>query len=93
MIPLCAFMRGPLRKPNLEIQEKAAFKSLLVSYDPDTHGEKLQSLACDRILGGILSEVCMRIVNVIPNMELKEMQTCEMWMVKGPTYNPAPILG
>ncbi len=27
-IPLSAFMRGPLRKPSTEIQEKAAFESL-----------------------------------------------------------------
>ncbi len=35
----------------------------------------------------------MRIVNVIPIMESKEMQTCEMWMSKGPTHDPVPILG
>jgi hypothetical protein len=72
MIPLCAFMRRLLRKPSLEIQEKVSFESLSLSYDPDTHGETLQSLACDRILGSIQSQVCMLIVNVIPNMEWKD---------------------
>ncbi len=35
----------------------------------------------------------MRIVNVIPNLDSKEMSMCEMWMVKGPTHDPVPIWG
>ncbi len=97
MIPLRALLRGPLRKPLREIQEKAVFESISVSYYPDTHSATLQSLACDNILGNILSEVCMCIVNVIPkldpNMESKEMLQCEMWMAKGPTHDPVPIWG
>ncbi len=53
MMPLCAYLREQLRKPSREIQEKAAFESLTVSYDPDTHSATLQSLACDSILENI----------------------------------------
>ncbi len=35
----------------------------------------------------------MRVVNVVPNIELKVMLTCDMWMAKGPTHDPVPILG
>ncbi len=93
MIPTRECMQRPLRKTGIEVQAKAAFESLSVSYYPVSHGGMLQSLAPDDILGNLLFEVCMRFVNVIPNIQSKETLMCEMWMIKGPTHDPIPVWG
>jgi hypothetical protein len=92
MFQMLEFMCGPLKKPSPELQEKAAFKSLSVTYDPEAHDRTLQSVVTE-ILSNIRSEVCMLIVNVVPNVESKEIYMCEMWMVKGPRHDPVPIWG
>ena len=44
MHPLEDFLRGPLRKPRIEVQARAAFKSLFETYQPEFHAETIRSL-------------------------------------------------
>ena len=42
--PLEDFLRGLLRKTRIEVQARAAFKSLFETYHPDFHAETIRSL-------------------------------------------------
>ena len=65
MHPLEDFLRGPLRKPMIEVQEKAAFQLLFETYYPVFHAETMRSLEWGEYLCWFCTYVCLQIANVV----------------------------
>ena len=76
--PMEDFLRGQIRKPRVEVQEKAAFQPLFEINHPDTHAETMRSLEEDKHLSW-LRMVCLQIANVVPEQECHHRQ--EMWLI------------
>ena len=77
--PLEDFLRGPLRKPTIEVQARAAFQSLFETYHPDVHAETIRSLEWDERLRLHHTMMCLQIANVVPEQERERHQ--EMWLI------------
>ena len=67
MYPITDFVRGPLCKPSMEVQEMAAFMSLWEYYDPAFYHSIIQSLEDDEIMKHHSTTVCLRIARVVPD--------------------------
>ena len=65
MHPITDFVRGPLCKPPVEVQERAAFVSLWEAYDPDVYHSTIKSLEDDEIMQHHWTMVCIRIVHAM----------------------------
>ena len=50
MHPMTDFIRGPLCKPPVEVQERAAFTSLWETYDEDVYHSTIKSLEDDELM-------------------------------------------
>jgi hypothetical protein len=72
------FQRGPLRKPSVSVQARAAFESLRENYHPDFHQNTMKSLNQDQNYSWLRTMVCLQIANVIPDMECDDRKQ-ELW--------------
>ena len=60
MHPLEDFLRGPLRKLMIEVQERTAFQSLFETYHPDFHAETMRSMEWDEHLCWLRAKGCLQ---------------------------------
>ena len=72
-------MRGPLRKSRIDVQARAAFKSLFETHHPDFHAETIRSLEWDEHLCSLRTMACLQIANVVPKQGGDRQQ--EMWLI------------
>ena len=82
MHPLEDFFRGPLRKPRIGVQARAAFKSLFETYPPEFHAETIRSFEWDEHLRSLQTSqtmVCLQIANMVPEQGGERKQ--EMWLI------------
>ena len=91
MHPLEDFLRGPLCKPSLEVQARAAFVSLYQTYEPDFHASAIKSLDEDEHLQYLktIMMVCIQITSVLPD----EGNDCkqEMWLIQANCRHEVPV--
>ena len=80
MYPISDFLRGPLCKPSVEVQEMAAFMSLWENYDPAFYHSTIESLEKDEQMMQHRTNVCLRIARVVPNECGDRKQ--ELWIVQ-----------
>ncbi len=66
MYQVSDFQRGPLCRPRIEIQARAALKAQLETYYQKTHAETILSPEKDDHLSWLLSMVCLQIANAVP---------------------------
>ena len=67
MYPLTDFLRGPLCKPTLEVQQRAAFSGLFDPHDTDIYHQVINSFKNDLIMRDLRTTVCLTIARVTPD--------------------------
>ena len=65
MFPLTDFLRGPLYKPSLEVEQRAAFSSLFNPHDTDIYHSVIDSLESDQMMNYLRTTVCLNLARVI----------------------------
>ena len=80
MYPLTDFLRGPLCKPSLEVEQRAAFSSLFDPHDTETYHRVIDSLESDLMMNYLWTTVCLTIARVIPDDDGDRRQ--EMWVLQ-----------
>ena len=82
MFPLTDFLSGPLCKPSLEVEQRAAFSSLFDPHDRDTdiYHRVIDSLESYPMMNYLRTTVCLTLVRIIPDDDGERRQ--EMWVVK-----------
>ena len=80
MHPITDFVRGPLCKPPVKVQERTAFASLWETYDADVYHSTIKSLGDDEIMQHHRTMVCLRIACVVPDESDDRRQ--EMWVIQ-----------
>ena len=76
MHPLKDFMRGPLCRPRIEVQKKAASNALFKTYHLDFHAQTIRSLEWDEHLREIRTMVCLQFAIVVPEQEDSVTRIC-----------------
>ena len=89
MHPLEDFLWGPLCKPSLEVQARAAFMSLYETYEPDFHARTIKSLDEDEHLQYLRTMVCLKIASVLPD-ECNDRKQ-EMWLIQASGRHEIPV--